>query len=442
MSLDAEFVQAEYSRTITRLMFDNPLFGLTLKRLKVTYSEREPIAATTPRKIMLGDEFFNLEIKDREFVLVHESMHVLSMHPERGKQMAKAHANVFPPIVYEIANLVEDAKINKSIITELPCSQELESNSYFPSSLYNDYGIDESELNLYSTEEIVAKILKKEILTAQTPTSGKSSCGGVKSDEQTEDNNGGSGTADETSSKKDDGTGGGNPEEVTLNEGIEELQTASTEDLAKVKKNITAEAVIVAKSIGVDAGNFERMFKEIYESAVNWKKVLRMVLNSMENDDIRRIWSRVNKKNELLPSSRGIGYSRVWLLLDVSGSIDITTINRWFSEVYSIMRLKRKMVIVGWDAKVQEVVEVKRKSDISKVMIHGGGGTIIKDALDYTFKNKKEGDEIVVLSDFAIMDVFNEKVVKMLSKCINFTTWTPPERLAVGKVKATKIKIK
>ena len=80
---------------------------------------------------------------------------------------------------------------------------------------------------------------------------------------------------------------------------------------------------------------------------------------------------------------------RVLVILDVSGS-HISELNQCFAEVWSIAKMKNAAVdVITFDHNVQQKIEIKSKSDFSKLLedgITGGGGTVMGNV----FKEIKE----------------------------------------------------
>jgi hypothetical protein len=323
-----------------------------------------------------------------------------------------------------ICNIAEDAKINEALSTEFSSGPENMVNYDTLEQLFN---MPQEWSAKSSVEDIVDRIIK-DLPNIGAPIAGQG-CGGIMVDNEAY-----SSATDEQSSCNGS---------IVLNEGSPELKEASKEQLPSVKRDLVAESIMVAKSIGHEAGFLERIFDEIYKSEVNWKRVLRNALNSMGGDDVKKIWSRLNRKNELMPSKTTIGFNAVWCLVDTSGSISKKEINRWVSEVLAIMRLKRKVMVISWDTMVHDVNIIRSKKDVDNIRLTGGGGTIIRPALEYVNERKHFGDSVIVFSDFAIGDLNDKDVRKYLSKTLNFTTAVEPDDLRKEYgIKAVKIKVK
>jgi len=427
-------VREEYNRVITKLILDKPLFGIMMKRLRVVYKpiispEASPdmhvAAAVNAREITVSDKFFEQSIEQRMFTISHEAMHLISAHHERTEEMWNVYSDMIDPDVFGIiCNIAEDAKINEALSNEFNSGPENLVNYETLEKLFN---MPQEWSAKSSVEDIVDRIIK-DLPNVDLPAAGQG-CGGIMVDNEAYSN-----ATDEQSSCN------GN---IVLNEGSPELKEASKEKLPSVKRDLVAESIMVAKSIGHEAGFLERIFDEIYKTEVNWKRVLRNAIEGMGGDDVKKIWSRLNRKNELMPSKTTIGFNTVWCLVDTSGSISKKEINRWVSEVLAIMRLRRKVMVISWDTIVHDINIIRSKKDVDNIRLTGGGGTIIRPALEYVNERKHFGDSVIVFSDFAIGDLNDKDVRKYLSKTLNFTTAVEPDflRKEYG-IKAVKIKVK
>jgi len=438
-------VREEYNRVITKLILDKPLFGIMMKRLRVVYKpiispEASPdmhvAAAVNAKEIIVSDKFFEQPIDQRMFIISHEAMHLISAHPERTEEMWNVYRDMIDPDTFGmICNIAEDAKINEALSTEFSSGPENMVNYNTLEQLFN---MPQEWSAKSSVEDIVDRIIK-DLPNIGAPIAGQG-CGGIS---LPDGSHGGSSNDDEQGKINEKGTKSNDNGGMVLNEGSPELKEASKEQLPSVKRDLVAESIVVAKSIGHEAGFLQRIFDEIYKSEVNWKRVLRNALNSMGGDDVKKIWSRLNRKNELLPSKTTIGLNTVWCLVDTSGSISKREINSWVSEVLAIMRLKRKVMVISWDTIVHDINIIRSKKDIDNIRLTGGGGTIIRPALEYVNERKHFGDSVIVFSDFAIGDLDSKDVQKYLSKTLNFTTAVEPDflRKEYG-IKAVKIKVK
>ncbi|MEM1759674.1 MAG: VWA-like domain-containing protein, partial [Thermofilaceae archaeon] len=112
---------------------------------------------------------------------------------------------------------------------------------------------------------------------------------------------------------------------------------------------------------------------------------------------------------------------------------------QFVGEVYGILREKSEVVVVPWDATVYEPTKLERPSDINKIKLKGGGGTLILPALELVDRNYSNADNVVILSDWHIDDLFDERVERLLRKYRNrivavTTSRQPPSYLRSIKI--------
>jgi predicted metal-dependent peptidase len=420
--------KAEFDKVMTKLVLDVPLFGIMLKRLRVVYLPKYPLdgtddttvaAAVNEREILITDKFFEESVDDRMFTLSHEVMHVLSGHPERLAELWLTYEGRVPPNVFNlVCNIMADAKVNQW----LSAKYKLPSSVVTPFTLSMVFDIPRQDFDASSMEDLVGRALKN--LPKNRISEYGNACGGMVAYASNKKAFGGNGV-------------------VVINEGLPGLQSSHDDQLRKVKTNIISDSMVVAKTMGSDPSFLERAFDDLYASDVNWKRVIRATLGFIGYEDVRKIWSRPNRKSDLLPFKSDVGRGIIWCLVDTSGSIGKQEINRWVSEVFAIARLKAEVVVVSWDTIVHDVIKIRKRADINKITLHGGGWTQIRPALLYVQKERRFGDTVIVFSDFDIGDLHEADVKKMLAKTINFTTNVSPSILEKEyHVKAKHIRVK
>ncbi|MEM0333664.1 MAG: hypothetical protein QXX30_04385, partial [Candidatus Aenigmatarchaeota archaeon] len=73
--------------------------------------------------------------------------------------------------------------------------------------------------------------------------------------------------------------------------------------------------------------------------------------------------------------------------------------------------------VIPWDTIAYDIIELKSKSDLTKVKnMKGGGGTIIYPALKKTIDNMKNNDIVVIFSDFMIYDLDEPETINAFKK--------------------------
>ena len=118
--------------------------------------------------------------------------------------------------------------------------------------------------------------------------------------------------------------------------------------------------------------------------------------------------SLLSKRTWSVPNRRGLKYvpgyeersSSVWLLVDTSASITDKELSQFLGEVVAASRFG-KINLVAWDAQPYVITTSASKSVLLNKLrnVRGGGGTVIKPALELVYKRMKPGEPVVVLTD-------------------------------------------
>jgi len=175
-------------------------------------------------------------------------------------------------------------------------------------------------------------------------------------------------------------------------------------------KRIAAEAVAEARSMGTEAGNAVRMFEKDFEVKVPWESLIRKQLASyLGHSQVRQTWTRTSRKHPALAGTTRIGGKNLWLLADVSGSINGEELDTMVGIALSYLkRSGGTMRVVFWDTEVCGDYVLRSKNDLRRVeSIGGGGGTLIYPALQHLLDNAQRGDGVCVCTDSAIADITN-----------------------------------
>ncbi|MEM4592227.1 MAG: VWA-like domain-containing protein, partial [Sulfolobales archaeon] len=174
------------------------------------------------------------------------------------------------------------------------------------------------------------------------------------------------------------------------------------------------EAVFVASTAGAGTvpGWAKRIVDELLKPRINWRSVLRQYL--AQGMRVKRTWSRESRKIDGMPGKTLYGKPKVAVLVDVSGSITDRQFAEFLSELLGILGEASKVNVVFWDTEVKAVRTVKHKSEIPRLEVQGGGGTMIREALEHAVK--ADYDEIIIMSDWDIADLDDPAVRAMLER--------------------------
>jgi len=388
---------------IASLIVKEPLIGLLAKRTWIYSDESlEHVASTDGLRIYINPKLFSkLPDSVKLSVLAHEIMHIVLKHVTRAKYVRK----MFPELnVYDI-NIVADAKANQYLLEAFTIPP------YFitPKSLASAIRVPVDEVVNSSLEEICEMIAKLRRLPLITPQKH------LELD-----------VAHERDCRSCN--------YEILNEGDAEDEGISSGD--EVEERVAkkyAEAFIVAKTMGRAPGWAERILNELLKPKVPWQRLLRTFLTKGMGKRVKRTWTRPSRKHPSFPGKELLKAEKIIVLVDTSGSIGEKELQRFLTEVYAIVKDVAEVVVVPWDAVVYEEQIIRRPSDIKRIKIKGGGGTVIRPALELATR-KYPDSMIVILSDWHIADLNEPKTEELLRKHADSivavtTSATPPEFL-------------
>jgi predicted metal-dependent peptidase len=175
-------------------------------------------------------------------------------------------------------------------------------------------------------------------------------------------------------------------------------------------------AIDVAKSAeaGEDVpGELKKWSSSRIKPQVDWRKHLGSRLRSsfaVASGKKDYSYSKPSRKQEalrqggmnvLLPSMRNPSPPKISVVIDTSGSITREEIEKYASELFSILRSigsSGKLKIIGCDTATTGPFEVKRATDIPKLNLRGGGGTDLRRGINLALEAKKI-DIVIVATD-------------------------------------------
>lgn len=144
-------------------------------------------------------------------------------------------------------------------------------------------------------------------------------------------------------------------------------------------------------------GNLEEMFNFLLKKPKdNNIKILRRKISNLKGSNKEKSYRRLNRR---VPGIKGkVKQSlEINVLLDTSGSM----YGRFELALGEIFRDGYKVNLVQVDTDVRKVEVIKRKEDLKKLMIEGMGGTTLSPAIAYVNdpKNKLKRNPTVILTD-------------------------------------------
>lgn len=187
----------------------------------------------------------------------------------------------------------------------------------------------------------------------------------------------------------------------------EDLDTSNIKDKEEHQQeveNILVRAAIQAESAGQNIGDLPgdllRKIKELRDPKLPWYQLLRRYMNQTKKEDYS--WHKPNKRyipDFYLPSLYSEGMGELVIAIDVSGSVSDEDFIIFISEVASILKTLKpaSITIIQFDTVITNISKVKDIKELAKVKFTGGGGTDIKEVLNWV--NEHNPQVVIWLTD-------------------------------------------
>lgn len=188
-------------------------------------------------------------------------------------------------------------------------------------------------------------------------------------------------------------------------EGADGLNDAEKTELAKEIDQAIRQGAILAGKVG---GNVDRSFTDLMSAKVDWKEALREFVSSVSQGKDDSTWRKPNRRwlqhDIYMPSTISESMGRVVVAIDTSGSIYGEVLNRFISEVASVMQNMNpeQVDLLYWDCEVagHEVYGLNDADRMtSSTKPKGGGGTSPKCITQYMRKHKIDPVCAIILTD-------------------------------------------
>jgi len=333
-----------------------------------------------------------------EFVLIHEIMHIVSLHQER--KMPER-------LVWNIAT---DMIINDNITTLKIAGRPVKC---WKDAVYLDHAVSQGYQGEKISEELYEWLLKEynkykkkygsKAGVCSLPKADDQSHKGGNADKKASGQNQKSGNSGKESSGQDQKSKGSDSplkrmfKQMDAHEWLEK-------QLTEMDKKAVEEIVKSARmrSWGSMSGNMvEYLDKLTKDKTVNWRQLLRKYTNnwSWGKGPIRfRTWNKRNRRQLPLP-----GYKRphneLVVAVDTSGSIDQEYFQMFFNEVESIAKDKDRLTILECDTKINNIYDKYRRGDYRKIRLVGRGGTNFAPVFDWMQENEKQKSLLIYFTD-------------------------------------------
>ena len=323
------------------LLLRHPFFGNMATRLKIEAADDWlPTAAVDGRKLYFNTQFFNaMDNKEVEFVIAHEILHMVYDHLGRRDDRDPMLYNIAAD--YIVNNLLVDDRIGKkpSIVD---CFQDFKYRGWSSEEVYDDIK-KESDKKGQEWLDQLGEMLDEHL-----------------------DMDGGDDDGDKDGNNK----GSGRPR----------YSKAEVDQIKDEIKEAMIQAASAAGAGNVPAG-VARMIKEMTESKMNWRELLRQQIQSTIRSDYT--FSRPSRKGQMsgaiLPGMNFADTIDICVALDMSGSIGTEQGADFLGEIKGIMDEYQDYRVKVWcfDTKVynEQDFTADGGDDLSEYEIMGGGGT-------------------------------------------------------------------
>jgi len=342
-------------------------YGLTLSLFEFWLDPRMPYyAGIQPSRIILSPKFFKLEPHEQRFILCHEVGHYLRGHLKYSTQDA-------------LMNIAMDMIINDRLLDD--GFKKLE-DLYYLEDLKDL--MPYKELKKLSEPEVRELLLKK---FPKTPH-GRSLAEDL-----------GSGKC------KSDGRRGTNPHNYQPSNKMKKLREGSFQS-DNYFDNLYRLKDILEKLIKV-AGREAGSFKELIDLEVKrpiWKIKLRRLLTLLTSKKSDLDLTKENRKcKDYFARKKSSQIKQIIVSLDTSGSMRPQELSEAISQILGFCRARglKKIKLIQWDAKVQEVKDYR--TTIKKLEVKGRGGTKLKPFLEW-LKQFKGRSLVIIASDWYLFD--------------------------------------
>ena len=188
-------------------------------------------------------------------------------------------------------------------------------------------------------------------------------------------------------------------------EGAESMTPDEIKDLASEIDQAIRQGAILAGKVN---GRIDRSFTDLMSAKVDWKEALREFVSSVCKGKDDSTWAKPSRRwlqhDVYMPSTISDTMGRVVVAIDTSGSIGGSILNRFISEVASIMEnVNPELVdLIYWDNEVasHEVYGLNEADKMKQSTKPKGGGGTTPSCITKYLKDKTIVPEcVIVLTD-------------------------------------------
>lgn len=383
-----------------KLLNEYPFIGSISMKLEIIPIRdiRIPTACTDGTRVFVDVAFFeSLSKEEKRFLFAHEVWHCVLMHMIRKQSR---DINLF--------NIATDKEINYLLKND--------GFTLIPDACYPDF----SEEGL-SAEQIYEKMLSKNNNNAQSAASNQK---GNQFDKHVFENSNLDNFDDQNSQDENSQESKSNHRQfnngkvsdkygdVGLDDDYQSNPATVEKDFAnKMKENIISSAMEVSKRNKGSLPSFiENMIEKMLEPEFNWKELLSQFITKINLE--KKSWTRPNRRHiwqDEYVQGRYDESLNICCLVDTSGSCT-SDLTKFMSELNGLIASfgDYNLTVIECDTEIKNISEYDNNNpfpidNISKIKMHGGGGSDFRPAFDKICEDLSNDDNkyniIVVFTD-------------------------------------------
>lgn len=374
-------LQQELQRFKMELLRKQPFYGDIVMRLEFEENRNIATAATNGKKIMYNPDFLKAQSPgQRNYILMHEVLHVLLLHCTRGRDRDPQLWNV---AIDYIVNDMLDTKMARPM-KQAGIPLERPASGLFATLSYN-----ETADNLYGA-------IVKDNRSRMHKGKLNGSMLTVRKDYRRPN------TATITINLPAPESGAPGGDLIPGN-----LTPEQQENLENELQKIIADAIRGEKQRGELGSCFipDDIYRLAESKRLNWKALLKNMLWETQSDESS--YATPERKylhmDMILP---GHGESEetleeVWAFVDCSGSVGKDEMEQFLTQLYRLLKEFRcTMHLAYWDTSVQDVYrDIKSEKKLLECIPHHFGGTDINCVYQWLRENRIRPDCMLVLTD-------------------------------------------
>ncbi len=383
-------IQSQIAQFRVDLIRELPFYGEMLSHFEIIESKAFPTAATDGRVIYYNLSFFReLSEGQRNFVLLHELLHIILLHPFRAdgknvKLWGIAADYVVNGLVMQLIWTYQRMRKHAIPFEEPPCGFFL--TGYCGQSAEQLYYILEQEVGK------IVKFLRNKIIVAIVNELGE--------------------TEDKEVTAKD----------LDLILKLSKSESEMMEDqirswMSGALKNWTDDPSVEMIS--------QQLFLIDRARILPWKRILKRFLRESEETDVS--YDHPERKylhmDLILPGegreTENNTLEDVWAFIDTSGSISANEKNNFITQLYRICKQFHAKINIGyWDVAMHEVYRNVTDTNILNATTGHRGGTDATAVYDYLDRNRIRASVILILTDGCFERVDPARLVPYRKKTI------------------------